>query len=67
MVALVFNFFSEPAGYSPKLKDVCFDLKADVKSKVSDWKRKKRLKAHTSQRPKMVGTSPGFISMKMGC
>ena len=36
MAALVFNFFSEPAGYSPKLKDVCFDLKADVNSKVSD-------------------------------
>ena len=40
MASLVFNFLSELAGYSPKLKDVCFDLKADVNSKVSDQVKK---------------------------
>ena len=40
MDSLVFNFFSEPAGYYPKLKDVCFDLKADVNNKVSDHVKK---------------------------
>lgn len=71
MAALVFNFFSEPAGYSPKLKDVCFDLKADVNGKV--WDQEKILKAHKSQTSKMAGASPGFLSMKhatppwMGC